>query len=222
MPDETDVVTTADTQAVIGDAVPATPAAPTVSTQPPTPPQPVTATRPSDPEARIRNLQSELDRTRANLNALTLEKATLMNQVETTATERETAIATAAEATRMAMTKSQTLEQENATLKAEATRLTFILAHPDLAPYAKLIPSTTDEGQLNAVAAEIINARNADIEALRTQVRTAGAPPPANPARPTGTLSAQEIDRQLKDALRDPKRFEQTLKELASRVSQQT
>lgn len=215
MPDETVVDTTGVEESVAETPVPSTAPKPAVSTQPPS-----TAPKPSDAEARIRNLQSLLDQEKARVNTLTLEKSTLTNQVETIRREKENAIAAAAEATQQAMARAEERDRTNATLQAELTRASFIVKNPDLTPYAGLLPTTVDEAQLDGVAAQIRAAREADLEAVRTSVRTGVVVPPANPARQSGTLTAEEIQTKLREARLsgDSRRFEETLREFASRV----
>lgn len=218
MPDGTDVITTA-TDGSVGSDQSNTAQTSAVSTQ-----ASAQTAKPSDAELRIRNLQSELDKARARLDALTIEKASLANAIDTAKTEKDSAIAVAAEATRAAMAKAEQLERENATLRAKAARAEFLVTNPDIAPFASLVPSTEDQQQLDQIAQQIRAARQADLDSMRATVRSGGAVvPPASPARPgSGPPSPADINKQLKEAMGKPAEFERLLRELAAKLPQQT
>lgn len=217
-------------QGGVAETASSTSPSPSVSVQAPTTP----AANPprSDPEVRLRTMQSEMEKWKAQANALTLEKASWMhergsiseerdNLVTAARIEKESAIATAAEATRQAIAKAEAADAEVARLRAEAARLKFVIDHPDLMPYASLVPATTDEAQLSAVATQIAEARKRDFESINSQIaKGAAVVPPASPSRPSGKLSSEELDAKLKEARRSGNslEFERLLAELAKSV----
>lgn len=205
--------------------------APSVSTQTASTAPGAIASRASDPDVRIRNLQSELDKAKTQANTLVLEKSTLQNEIAAARSEKNSAIEQAASATRAAMTRSEESERENATLKARLARAEFLVANADLAAYSSLVPETTDKAQLDAVAREIRAARQRDLEALRAQVApsaiastTTTAPAASAPAGTSAGESppapvqrrVEEMNRALREVRGDPKRFEELLREFAS------
>lgn len=233
MPQGSGVDSTTETDVVVEENSNTAPA-PSVSTQTASTAPGVIAPRASDPDVRIRNLMSELDKAKTQANTLVLEKSTLQNEIVAARNEKNSAIEQAATATRAAMTRSEESERENATLKARLARAEFLIAHSDLAAYSSLVPETTDQAQLEAVAREIRAARQRDLEALRAQVApsaaaSATAADPAAASTPAGTNPSagesstapvqkrvEEMNRQLREVRGDPKRFEELLREFAS------
>ena len=172
------------------------------------------ATRlPSDPESRIRNLQSLADRMRAERDGIALERDRLQGLLAGNSSQAAEALTTAADNVREAHERAGVLEGEVATLRAELLRARFLQGRPELLPYAELLPVTNDESVLAAAADRIAAARQRDLDLLKSQLAPHGSRLP-NPLRLPSKVTPAIIDQALKAARGNPQEFEAVLTQL--------
>lgn len=222
-------------------AAPPTPPAPTPPPQPtpaPTPaPAPTAAPAaeaprtgsPSDPENRIRELQSRGDRLQAELDkrnqafvALEERSRAVEAELNSTKGERSAVLNTAAEKVQTAMTEQEQLKAQNAELAGKLARLEAVRSNPELAAYADFLPVTTDAEKLNEAVETLKAARQRDLAAVSGSLSAGvqghpatGAPPPiATGAPPTTTT---DIRSRLM-AAKSPDEFTQLAKELSLQI----
>ena len=196
--------------------------APAAAAAPAPPPEPPRSGSPSDPENRIRELQSRGDRLQADLDRrnqayvdLEHAKRTLESQLQQTVGERSAVLNTAAEKVQTAMTEQEQLKAQNADLTGRLARLEALRANPELSEYADILPVTTDAAELARAVETLKAARQRDRAAvsgaLAAGVQPAGAPPPLAGTAPP---SATDIRARLLEA-KSPAEFTQLAKELA-------
>jgi chromosome segregation ATPase len=153
-------------------------------------------------EQRIRDLQSSRDRTNEEANRARQELDALK--------ARHTEILSgAADAARQALEKANQLEQQLQQERARSLKAEALAAHPELTPYAELIPATTNQEELNQRIAALAAAREKDLQQQTPNIPPSNNArtviPPANPARPNPTgqtgPSTQQMETDLRTAM---------------------
>jgi hypothetical protein len=181
-------------------------------------------------EERVRYFQSLADKARAEAQQAQADKAALEQlNAQKEAAQRVILDASAATA-QQTLERVQQLEAQIQQEKAERLRAEALMQHPELTPYAKFIPASTDAAILQTAIEEMKAAREADLAAMRAANPSLGAPPqviagqqmipsaaPARPAPsagiPAGKNLAEHIEEMMLDATRrskaegDPKIF---------------
>jgi hypothetical protein len=211
----------------VAPPAPPAPLPPTVApvAMAPVPAEPPRTGSPSDPENRIRELQSRGDKLQADLDRrnqayvdLENAKRQLEAQLNQTVGERSAVLNTAAEKVQTAMTEQEQLKAQNAELAGKLARLEALRANPELTEYAELLPVTTDADALAKAVETLKAARQRDRAAvsgsLSAGVPPAGAPPPLAPGTPP---TAPDIRARLLEA-KSPAEFTQLAKELSLQV----
>ena len=180
---------------------------------------------PSDPENRIRELQSRGDRLQTDLDrrnqayvALETQKRELEAQLQQTVGERSAVLNTAAEKVQTAMTEQEQLKAQNEELAGKLARLEAIRTNPELSAYADFLPVTTDAAKLAEAVETLKAARQRDLAAVSGAMGggvagrpPAGAPPPLAPGAPP---TATDVRARLL-AAKTPDEFTQLAKELS-------
>jgi chromosome segregation ATPase len=203
MGDEVDV--TVDGEPVGGGSTPASP--------------PAVSTSPSDAEQRIRNLMSLKDKAEAKarevqqenielhsqLNAAVLERANLQTRLGSEVSSLREQLDKATNATKDSLDRETKLSQENATLRRENVKLTFLMDNPEMQPYRKVVPATDNREELEAFKADVVEARKKDIGDIKERI-AAGLDPKPPPANGSTKLDRATLKKMLSDARGDPEK----------------
>jgi DNA repair exonuclease SbcCD ATPase subunit len=114
-------------------------------------------------QAATTRLQTEVTRLQGLLATAVSTEADLRQQLQAAQTGQQQAVTDAEGRAGAAESKVAELETRVATLTAENSRLTYIQANPDLAPYAAILPDTADTTTLEAAARTIRDARQSGL-----------------------------------------------------------
>lgn len=171
-------------------------------------------------EERIRALMSEKDRHRSEYERAVADRQSTQQQLDELTRKQAEIMNGAAKSVEAALNAQKATEAQMQAQAAENTKLRLLMQHPDLAPYADLIPAHADEGQMRGQIEKFLAARKADLEramAAQTpptpaapQTPPSGEPkagepnlwnlypkgtiPPTAPARPQPGASAHSVD----------------------------
>lgn len=126
-------------------------------------------------ELRIRDLQSEADKRRADAERIAAEKAALEAELASLKASQSSVLDGAARVATEAIHKVQALEAAMERERAERMKAEALMSEPDLRPYAPFIPATTDANALQQQIAAFKQARAQD---------PAFAPPSPAPSAP--------------------------------------
>jgi hypothetical protein len=145
-----------------------------ISMNPPVAPPPSTGpTVPADnTDQRIRDLMSQKDRAIREANLHQQKAIELQNTLDQTTQHYSSLVEGATRATDELQRMKAQLEAEKQQLQAEAVKLQVLMAYPEIQPYAKFIPASTDADQVKASVEEFLAARQAE------QARAQAAVPP--------------------------------------------
>lgn len=168
-------------------------------------------------QATTTRLQTEVTRLQSLLATAVSTEADLRQQLQAAQTGQQQVVTDAEGRASAAESKVAELTAANATLAAENSRLKYIQANPDLAPYAAILPDTADTTTLEAAARTIRDARQTDRTQIQQQL--GGAPRAGGQVGriQPGKMSATDIDSYLRSA--PPGEFESRLKTVQEQLS---
>lgn len=171
---------------------------------------PVTSPAPavSTDDRRIRDLMSQLDKTRnelrlktEELNRLQSERNQAVSERAETQRARQNEVAElrqqldeAVRATQDALNREQGSLETNATLQRRLARFQYLSQHPELTPFAELLPETTDVEELDRKANVLRKGIDENRQAIKEQLKAAMPPPSPAPeagGRDVVTLMAE-------------------------------
>jgi vacuolar-type H+-ATPase subunit I/STV1 len=178
----------------------------------------------SDPsvEKRIRDLMSQLDKTRNDLSksvqeraAATSRHAQLEQQLRSYQDETTKKLEESANATKAALEAVEQERSRAANLEELNAKLQVILDNPELVVFKDTIVATPRE-KLEAVVSNLKAGLGMNRSSLVEQMKT-GQVPPASAARSPGdfVMNSQQARVYLREAMNDPKEFERRRAELA-------
>jgi hypothetical protein len=186
---------------------------------------------PSETESRINGLMSSYNKEQNARKEIEKDRDRLQGLLATAVATIETMKVQLAEADKgntdkvtSAETRATTSEARVAELTgeveritAENTRLAFLVANPDLAAYADVLPATGNKEAFDRAATAIRTAR--DAEAARIKDHFTGSPGGGGqtPRTGRGKPSATEIEEYLRTA--SPAEFEARLQEMITATS---
>lgn len=188
--------------------------------------------RRSDPDVRIANLQSILDRTKNELAKMKADKEEALRREAQAVKERldtklaheglvtrvDDVVNEASRATQEALNIAKAKEEENATLKAKQSKLQFVLDNQDMVGYAAILPDTVDTNALQEAAKVIRAQRDKERSAITDQMKVVSNMPSASPSVMTGSPIA-DPGRYLDGAMNNAELFEKRLAELIAQTS---
>lgn len=148
---------------------------------------PSTTTNDANADQRIRDLMSQKDKAHAELAKTQQDVLTLQGEL----TKYKETVQGATDATRQLLEQKVALEREREQYRAEALKLQKLAQAPELLPYEKFIPATTDEAVLQAAIEQFKLLRDQDLARVAKPIDPAQGPralypttnvPPAQPA----------------------------------------
>jgi hypothetical protein len=170
-------------------------------------------------QSERQRVESEVSRLQGLLTTAVADGAALREQIAgLTAGQTDAVGAAERRATEAASTVAE-LTQQVTKLTADATRLQFLVDHPDISAFAAVLPSTTDRAVLDQVATTIRTARDADTSRIRDHVAGNGNRGGGGPPRVTGTqMSPAAVKAYLAEAVSSgiPGEFEKRLAEVTA------
>lgn len=202
---------------------PVSPAQPNVPPVAPSAPSAADVSALLTQERRIRDLQSQADQKRAEAERLAAEKAQLESEMASMRANQQSMLDGAASIANQYAQRLQALETAVEGERADRMKAEALLSHPELKPYAKFIPSTTDPAKLEESIVAFKAARDQDpvmVQLQQQQQQQQQTPPtqpnpyalypqgqfppipPAQPARPAANAgNAPEVAKTIDDKL---------------------
>jgi hypothetical protein len=187
-------------------------------------------------EKRLSDLMSAKDKALASEQRAVQDRLRLQQEKDSLEAQHASMIAASTKSIQDALDRSREFEEKSRVALARAAKMEKLLAHPELAAYASLIPDTDDMAKLDQAIETLKATRERDIQAaIAAHAPTQQQPnpnsllgsnfiPPAAPARPaaapTGASAIDAISSKLQAAAaeaqlkRDNSIYERALQEV--------
>lgn len=133
---------------------------------------------------RISGLQSAYDKMANERNTAITNWTNIQEDYSRLKAEKDTAINSSATTAQQALDHNRTLEQQMDDIRGQLNRANALLENPELAPYARFVPVSTDSEKVKTEVEQLKQIRQQDLDRLR-----AAQPGYAQQPAPTGNES---------------------------------